>query len=495
MTAQVNSSQLIFPQNKVDFEKYDLDAYNKTVGRKSSKTMRYVGSLCLSAILGGIVFPQGPLIRNSLDGFIYSLKFFPMISLPYFSVYNLGTYSTSVEDLHLYKEQILEKKEEIKDKRIVYLLVTRGYNLNTVENSSDSVRFWIKEIRERYGLSLNIETWIVTEEDTFKRGKQTYTRLEEKGSKIIVVPTDYETKNQSKFKARALNYASERRQELGIDTERDWIYHQDEETMVGEDTIFGNLAFITGSSDKLMGQGIILYPQDWEDSTVGMQEVARSSDDFRLLYPVRTIGLPIWGYHGSHFICRADVENDVGWDFGETKVEDLLFNIKIMSKYGNVVGFMKGFAYEKPPLNANDHLRQRRRWILGIIDTLKRKDVPLKYKLPSLYGLISWYSALPSLGAIVLSIIYPTGGLFPYSGILGGFIWYSMYNIYRNGYELHKGYTIKGYKRPFISLVYQSAFGMVLEGIAPWYSIVKRTTKYECIQKDKEKVETAYKIQ
>jgi egghead protein (zeste-white 4 protein) len=483
MTDQVNLTQIL-ASNNVLFENYNLDAYNRVVENRSSKTELHIGSLCLSTFLGGIIFPQGPLIRNSFEAISYFLKVIPMMSLPYFSIYNLGTYSTFKESLHINKEQILARKETLEDKRIVYILTTRGYNLNTVENSSNSVNYWMKKIKEKYDLDLSTETWIVTEEDAYEHGMQTYMRLGEKGNKIIVVPANYETKNQTRFKARALNYTTELRKDLGVDTDKDWIYHQDEETMVGEDTIFGNLDFIMGGHDKLMGAGIILYPQDCEVSTMSMQEFARTSDDFRLLYPVRTKGLPIWGYHGSHFICRADIESNIGWDFGETKVEDLLFNIKIMSTYGNVVGFMKGFAYEKPPLNVGDHLRQRRRWILGIMDTMKRKDIPLKYKLPNFYGLICWYSALPSLGAIVLSLIHPTGGLFFYSGALGGFIWYSMYSIYKNGYELHKNYTSINSRKSIKSLVWKSALGMVLEGIAPWYAIVKRTTKYECIQKD-----------
>jgi beta-1,4-mannosyltransferase len=44
---------------------------------------------------------------------------------------------------------------------------------------------------------------------------------------------------------------------------------------------------------------------------------------------IKLLGFGIFGYHGSHFICRADAEETIGWDFGEIKAEDLLFTRKV----------------------------------------------------------------------------------------------------------------------------------------------------------------------
>jgi egghead protein (zeste-white 4 protein) len=98
---------------------------------------------------------------------------------------------------------------------------------------------------------------------------------------------------------------------------------------------------------------------------------------------------------------------------------------------------MRGFAYEKPPFTIGDHLKQRWRWVLGAIDFIKRNDVGLKYKIPLIYSLVCWCSAVPSLAAIVLNFLHPTGGMFIMSGALAGLVWYSIFNIIRDGYRMH----------------------------------------------------------
>jgi len=56
---------------------------------------------------------------------------------------------------------------------------------------------------------------------------------------------------------------------LGLANKNVWIYFQDEETNVGEDTILGIIEFIIDSNDKyLVGNGIILYPLDFENTTI-----------------------------------------------------------------------------------------------------------------------------------------------------------------------------------------------------------------------------------
>jgi len=103
---------------------------------------------------------------------------------------------------------------------------------------------------------------------------------------------------------------------------------------------------------------------------------------------------------------------------------------------------MKGFAYEKPPLTFIDHLKQRRRWVLGSIEVLKRSDNPIRFKAPLIYGLISWFSALPSFAAAILSLIRPTGGVIDYfGGLIAGFTWWSIISNYWVGLEIHEIYV------------------------------------------------------
>ena len=218
------------------------------------------------------------------------------------------------------------------------------------------------------------------------------------------------------FKARALHYASEVRIDRGIDTPDDWIYHQDTETMIGEDTVLGCLDFVTDTGDgRLIGAGIILYPQDWKYRFNSVEETTRSVGDLGAMGQMKMWGAVPFGYHGSHLIVRADVENEIGWDYGRVRSEDLLFSLKLRERFGGVTRSLKGFAYEKPPFTVGDHLKQRRRWILGSMEVLARKDVKTKYKLPLIYSLGSWLSAIPSIIATARRLTLPDRGCHPYN--------------------------------------------------------------------------------
>jgi hypothetical protein len=313
-----------------------------------------------------------------------------------------------------------------------------------------------------------------------------FEELNRDGATLVIVPQDYETPNHSGFKARALHYASEVRINRGIDTPDDWIYHQDTETMIGEDTVLGCLDFVTDATDeRLIGAGIILYPQDWKCRFNSVEETTRSVGDLGAMGQMKMWGVVPFGYHGSHLIVRADIENEIGWDFGRVRSEDLLFSLKLRERFGGVTRGLKGFAYEKPPFTVRDHLKQRRRWILGSIEVLARKDVKTKYKLPLIYSLGSWLSALPSIMATSIGFLYPTGGVIPIiGGIITGFMWWTIYSAYKVGLEMHEVYVDKPETHKRLKMVWGAALGMFLDAVAPWYAVLRRTKKYEEIRKD-----------
>jgi hypothetical protein len=310
--------------------------------------------------------------------------------------------------------------------------------------------------------------------------------IERDGATLIIVPEGYETPDHSSFKTRALQYASEVRIDRGIDTLDDWVYHQDTETMIGEDTVLGILDFITNTSDgRLIGAGIILYPQDWNYRFNSIEETTRSVGDLGAMGQMKIWGAVPFGYHGSHLIVRADIENDIGWDFGKIRSEDLLFSLKMRERFGGVTRRLKGFAYEKPPLTAHDHLKQRRRWILGSFEVLARKDVRMKYKLPLIYSLSSWFIALPSITVAALGFLYPTGGIIPIiGGIITGFIWWTIYSAYKVGLEMHEVYVDRPESRKGLKMIWGVTLGMLFDAVAPWYAVLRTTKKYEEIRKD-----------
>lgn len=334
---------------------------------------------------------------------------------------------------------------------------------------------------------LSSEVWVVTEEDNYEKNLAFYQSLEERGGVIIATPRFYVTPNKSQFKTRALYYASQVRIGRGINTADDWIYHQDTETMIGEDTVLGNLDFIEDANERrLIGTGIILYPQDWRYRYNSVEETTRSVSDIGAMGQAEMWGTVPFGYHGSHFIIRADVENDLGWDFGKVRSEDLYFCLNLRKKYGSVTHRLKGFAYEKPPLTFADHLKQRRRWILGSLEVLQRPEVPMRFKAPVIYGLLSWMSAFPSLAAALLSFWRPTGGVIDYvGGLMTGFTWWSIINTYRVGLEMHDPYIENHVHIKLFSVIWSATLGILADAISPWYALIKRTKDYDEIKKDR----------
>ncbi len=470
------------------YTEYTYERYNGTVDAQVGKKPGRLRNLMLLSAVAALAFPAGPQILDALDAVFYSVKLSWIFPVPYFILQDIGSQVVLTPELAIDPMWVSSYAATLSGKRIIYTITTKGNQLTTLEESVRSTLYWLDEVKARYYLEFVSEVWVVTEEDSFTEHSDFYSRLEMAGARVIAVPGWYKTPNLTGFKARALQYACEVRIAEGIDTPSDWVYHQDTETVVGEDTILGNLDFILrADSTRLLGIGIILYPQDWAYRFNSVEETARSSGDIAAMGQMKLWGTSPFGYHGSHFLVRADVENSVGWDFGKVRSEDLIFGIKVQDRYGPIIRNMKGFAYEMPPLSFHDQLKQRRRWVTGSIEALRRKDICRKRKLPIIYGAASWLSALPSIAAAILSFVHPTGGFIPYlGGAITGLLWWSMYSGYRVGYELHAPYLDGARGRwDGLRLAYSAFIGLLVDAIAPWYAVFSRTKGYDEIRKDK----------
>ena len=469
-------------------ESFTLDRYNATLKDRISKKGTTFRNIAVASALTATLFSGGPSVVSTLDTAINLLKLTWLVPMPQYLINLLAYRSVLTKDLLIDPEEIRSRKDELEGKKVIYQLVTRGHNVKSLEESLNSVIYWNQQLKEKSGLDLPHEAWILTEEDAFLEHKKTYDRLKREGAKVFVVPPGYSTEKQSKFKSRALHYAVEKRRELGLDNDNVWIYHQDEETMVGEDTVLGISDFILNSKDSgnLNGCGLILYPLNFRNKPTNAQEIVRTADDYRLLLPIKYSGSASFGYHGSHFLTRADVEDGIGWDFGDTLAEDYLFHLKLLERRGNVFGVMKGFGYEKAALSIRDQLKQRRRWILGARELLKQDDISLKHKLSSLYGVISWHFALPGIVAVGASLVHPTDNILPFTTALTGAVWYSMYKLYREGYDLHREYikNISNEKVGKLRLAANCIAGSLIETVAPWYTLITKPKGFEVIKKD-----------
>ena len=264
---------------------------------------------------------------------------------------------------------------------VIFQTTSTGVNVATVENTVRSVLYWTARHPE---LCYRPEVWLCIEEWGYTPNKDRIDRLMGEGVRVVVTPLGYRTCRGTTRKGRALQYAVEARRAEIPDLRRVWVYHQDDETAVGEDTVLGIDEFVrTHYSEPSIGAGVILYPQhsaDFRPSRV--QEFHRTHDDVRMIAFLTSRHNWFSGYHGSHYLARADVEDEVGFDVGpDLNSEDLLFECQARNQFGPIFSLLKGFAYEQAALDSKDQIRQRRRWVQGWIRAFPRfrfGPVPLR---------------------------------------------------------------------------------------------------------------------
>lgn len=364
---------------------------------------------------------------------------------------------------------------------VIFQVTAIGKNPRAIEESLRSVLYWV---RNTPGVGFRYLVWAVVEPEGYRQAPAVYDRLARDGVRLFIVPHAYETPLGTTGKARALEYACERRAELGLSNEGVWIYHQDEETCVGQDTLQGISRFVRQHRFQI-GTGVILYPLDWNGTPSHVQELTRSYDDFRVLDSMTMPGNPTTGFHGSHFIARADVEDAVGWDsIGYSPAEDLLFELRVRNRFGAIFGVLSGFAYEKGAFSMRDQIQQRRRWVHGVLHTLRHsRELPWSRRLTVAYSSLSWFAALPSVAILVASAFLRYGPLLIVTGVFTGFIWVSMVLAYVEGYRLHARYLDRRLSWPRLAI--HGIVGALVDVVAPWYALVTQPSMGDFIPKDR----------
>ena len=368
----------------------------------------------------------------------------------------------------------------MKTPTVIFQVTAIGKNVRALEASVRSVLYWT---RNTPFLAYQPIVWVVVEPEGYATDPLLYDSFRDMGVSVRVVPRDYRTPLGTRGKARALQYASDLRGRFGLSTSDIWVYHQDEETCVGQDTMLGISQFIS-QHEKLVGAGVILYPVDWAPIPTHVQEFTRSYDDLRVLDSLTMPGNPTAGFHGSHFVVRADVEDSIGWDVsGYSPAEDLTFEIRVRARFGAVFGVLKGFAYEKGAFTMREQLRQRRRWVRGILYAIRRSPVlSRRRRLTIAYSAASWFSALPSVAVLLLSVFLHYGPLLYFTSFFTGFIWISMVTGYVEGARLNSAYI--GVSPGYFRLFCLGIAGAVVDVVAPWYALFTRTTDRDFVRKD-----------
>lgn len=230
--------------------------------------------------------------------------------------------------------------------------------------------------------------------------------------RVVDVPTSYTTPHGARFKTRANQYAMEARRAAGENHERCYVYHLDDDTHIGRDTAASLAEFIElDGHEYLLAQGVLAFPHELTPSRFcRLADSIRPADDLtRFAFFTGAMGTPLGGLHGEHLIVRADIEDEIGWDFPDTVIEDAYFAIQFAIRYPRRSTTLNSYSYGASPASIRDLVRQRRRWIEGLLRLAVNRRLPLLHKMPLLYSIFTWSLAPFQFVGLALLISYATG--------------------------------------------------------------------------------------
>ena len=120
------------------------------------------------------------------------------------------------------------------------------------------------------------------------------------------------------------------------------------------------------------------------------------------------LGSPLGGLHGEHLIVRADVEDEIGWDYPDTVIEDAYFGMEF-KRYPGRATTLNSYSYGASPSSIRDLVRQRRRWIEGLLRLIVNPTLSFRTKIPLAYSVFTWALAPFQFVGLVLLMSYVTG--------------------------------------------------------------------------------------
>ena len=304
-------------------------------------------------------------------------------------LFGIPIYYTLAYEIIRYRKVIVKKTfVPINPKRMIFQITTIG-NMEIVQESINNINRICKEV----GYS-NYRIDVVSEVNESFDGAET-----------ITVPQNYSTCNHAKYKARALQYAVEQREEKGENTSDIWIYHLDDESMITKQGLLSILDHADNNREPI-AEGLITYPNKINvgSKLVKYLDAVRPTFCFTCCAMLKSKGKPDW-LHGSNLLLRADMEQNISWDFPDTCAEDSLFGYVAHKKYGGIFGWHGGVLEEQSPFTFSDFIKQRQRWIKGTFENLGRMGKWEKFK--TAYRMTSWFLGSVSFFAIIPSLFIP----------------------------------------------------------------------------------------
>lgn len=471
------------PAASGDFRDYTVERYHAALRRLVAIRRTYLVVLVVMVLGAGLLFlrvrPASSSIGSELAWitlvWLLPVPILALATLVYFRWFSFDRFA-----LDPARRRSLSPRPTV-----LFQITSTGVNVETVLNTARSALYWLRQHPE---LAYDGRVWLVVEGWGYAPNRERLDRLRQEGVRVIVVPTEYRTERGTTRKGRALQYATERRRELGLDLTRVWVYHHDDETAIGEDTVLGIDEFVAEHFDEpAVGCGIILYDQQAEDFRPSqIQEFSRTKDDLRTIFTITSRRNMFSGFHGSHYLARGDLEDATGWDVGpDMNSEDLIFETRVRAQHGAVFHLLKGFAHEQAALGLKDQFRQRRRWFQGWWRAVLHQPFPIARRIVMSYGMLVWMSAILSLVAMFCGWVFGFTSVIPYTGFLTGFVWSTMIVGYYQGYLLHTPYLARR-RVPLPRIVLNGVVGAMSDALAPWYgTFTRRPRTFQVIIKDR----------
>jgi beta-1,4-mannosyltransferase len=474
------------PARSGRFEDYTAERYHAALQRLARIRLGYAVLLAVMVLAAGLIFvgvrpaasPLGADLSWLTVAWLLPVPILAFSTYVYFSWYSVERFRLDPRPKPTLSARPV----------VVFQITSTGVNVETVLNTARSALYWTRQHPE---LRYESRVWLVVEGWGYGPNHERLDVLKAEGVEILVVPVDYKTAKGTTRKGRALQYATERRRELGVALSRLWTYHHDDETAIGEDTVLGLDEFVGEHYEHpAVGCGIILYSQGAEDYRPSqIQEFSRTKDDLRTIFTITSNHNLFSGFHGSHYVARADVEDRTAWDVGpDMNSEDLIFETRVRAEWGPIFHLLKGFAHEQAALGLKDQLKQRRRWFQGWWRAVFLMPFPIERRVVMSYGMVVWMGALFSVTAMVCGWLFGFTAIFPYTGFLTGFVWSSMIVGYYQGYTVHVPY-LPPRRVALPRVVLNGVVGALADSVSPWYgTFTRRPRTFQVIVKDRSPV-------
>jgi glycosyl transferase family 2 len=231
-------------------------------------------------------------------------------------------------------------------KKMIIQITTIAENYNLVNTVISTIR--------SYNLSIHYEIWVISElsqPDKYKGA-----------DKVVEVPNTF--KSIAKYKARALDFSSHVRKDLGIIDQDVKVLYLDDDALPSKKYI--EQCFV-GDYDVMEG---IVEPKLNYGTRYSYVDNIRTLSCLSLCSIFQSHGHPVW-VHGEGLCVKASIEQKVGWNFKVIASEDLVFGHRCATEKLKW-GFIWESVYITSPWNFKDYFKQRKRWLWGNVDAILR---------------------------------------------------------------------------------------------------------------------------